>query len=343
MHHRNMRTTLRGFTAARRVVLAWRLLTGCDRIKGFGRSTLVACSGGADSCALALALWSARVPMALAHIVHDMRPREQAMADRDAACALASLLHTPFVEAEVAGLQSGGRNIEAAARQARYRELAGLARAHGCEYIATAHHADDQAETLLLRLLRGSGVRGLAGIRASVAYADRTIIRPMLGITRAQSEQICGVAGWNFVIDSTNADTARARGWLRHEITPRLDARFPGWSGRAASMAEDMAIAASLLGERADALWRLSSETTAGRSWSRAELRGADRLALSDLLRLCAKRLVGGRGLDRAPRREQTCVIAAIQDDATHPRTFRLGRLRVAVTAKLVEIEPAEG
>lgn len=280
--------------------------------------------------------------MVLAHIVHDMRPRAQAMADRDAACALASLLQTPFVEAEVTGLRSGGHNIEAAARQARYRELTGLARAHGCDFIATAHHADDQAETLLLRLLRGSGARGLAGIRASVAHADRTIIRPMLGITRAQSEQICTVAGWDYVIDSTNTDPARARGWLRQEITPRLDARFPGWSGRAASMVEDMAIAASLLGERAEALWRLSCRTPAGLSWSRAELRGADRLALSDLLCLCAKRLVGGRGLDRAPRREQASVIAAIQDESTHPRTFRLGRLRVVVTAKLVKIEPAE-
>jgi len=340
MLDRHVRTTLRKTPAARCVVASWRELTGHNRTKGVTSPTLVACSGGADSCALALALWSAKVPIIIAHIVHDMRPHEQAIADRDAAARLAAMLGAPFTEGSASGLRTSGHNIEAAARRARYRELGRIAAARGCEFIATAHHADDQAETLLLRLLRGSGMRGLAGIRARIIRVDHAIIRPMLGITREQSEDLCAHAGWAYQTDSTNADGARARGWLRREISPRLEARFPGWAARVAPLAGDLALAAAQLAARVEVIWNIADTTPIGRRWSRADLRSADRLTLAELLLLCSQRFAEGRGLDRVSRQAQARVIRAIMDDATHPRTLQLGVLHVRVTAKHVEIEP---
>src|SRR5262249_13089156 len=145
----------------RAITRSWRSLTGgTSRGHDRARRTLIACSGGGDSCGLALALAAAISNPAdllvIAHLVHDMRPESEPLAHRDAPRDLASALGLPFVERSIRVKTAGG-NAEAVARRLRYQALAQLASEHGCPFIATAHHAQDQLETMLMALIRGSG------------------------------------------------------------------------------------------------------------------------------------------------------------------------------------------
>ncbi len=144
-------------------------------------------------------------------------------------------------------------NLQAAARAARYRLMAGHCAAHGIGWLATAHHQDDQAETLLLRLARGSGSAGLAGIRARRPLAPGvTLIRPLLGATKVELAAIVAAAGWVAVDDPSNRaprfDRTQARAVLADN--PWLA------SHRLAASAEHLAEVEAALAWTADTAWR---------------------------------------------------------------------------------------
>lgn len=218
---------------------------------------LVACSGGADSACLAHA--AARVAreaggsLAIAHVRHGLRPDDDADAARVA--ALAAALALPFVEESLAlaARQTPARNIEARLRAARYAALARLAATVGATRVLTGHTLDDQAETVLLRLLRGSGLGGLAGMAADSPFptpdapASLRLLRPLLTIRRAETRAYCAAHAVPYADDPTNDDTRFTRNWLRHEIMPALADRYP-------AVAPTLARTAALLREDAAVL-----------------------------------------------------------------------------------------
>lgn len=180
----------------------------------------IAVSGGPDS--LALLLLAAEVlpgSVAAATVDHGLRPDAADEAGMVAAiCKDRGIPHDILAPDWPAPPSA---NVQAAAREARYGALAGWAARQGIAVVATAHHADDQAETLLLRLARGAGLTGLAGVRAATHLTDTdiTLIRPLLGWRKAELEAIVAGAGLTPANDPSNADArfdrTRARALLR--------------------------------------------------------------------------------------------------------------------------------
>lgn len=210
------------------------------RLLAPGQRVIVAVSGGADSVALLLALKDAatrlRIHIDAAHFDHRLRGADS---DADAAFVadVADRLGVPFHPGRAAAPLSGPA-IEARARRERYAFLDGLAARLGAERIATAHTADDQAETVLMRLLRGSGADGLQAIR----FRRGRIVRPLLECTRADVLAHLSAAQQAFREDASNADRRFLRNRVRHDVLPalaRVNPRVHAALARTATVIQD--------------------------------------------------------------------------------------------------------
>jgi tRNA(Ile)-lysidine synthase len=175
---------------------------------------LVACSGGADSLALLALAVHAGLDVTAGHVDHGLHP-ERAL-DIGVVETAATQLGVPVVRVAVS--IDASANIEARAREARYRALREMADVTRSVYIFTGHTLDDQAETVLLAMLRGSGLNGLAGIPARRG----ALVRPLLSIRRRETLELCRTLGWAPVEDPMNFDVAFTRVWLRREVLPAL-------------------------------------------------------------------------------------------------------------------------
>lgn len=217
-----------------------------------GSTVLCAVSGGADSICLLHALYQLRprlgFSLAAAHYNHMLRGAD---ADRDAAfveqflslcCGPQRLADGGLLPAvplysgsgDVAGeAERRGMGLEETAREMRYAFLRQAARQAGADRIATAHTADDNAETVLLHLARGTGLRGLGGIRPS----GDGLIRPLLTTTRREVEAYLAYYSLPHVEDESNQDDRYSRNRLRHQVTPVLEGLYPGFAGRMAETA----------------------------------------------------------------------------------------------------------
>ncbi|MCB9848915.1 MAG: tRNA lysidine(34) synthetase TilS [Phycisphaeraceae bacterium] len=318
---------LKSMPTVRAITRSWRALTGGD-----GGGTLVACSGGADSVSLALTLWSAKAPITLGHVVHDLRSEAEALADRDLVEALAARLGVGFVERsiKVANL----RNEEGTARSRRYEALAQMAGEVGVRFVASAHHADDQLESMLMAIARGAGPEGLSGVAASRPLTDSvTLIRPMLISNHADAKAICRAAGAQWAHDASNENPNRFRSAVRLGPARALAELRPDTAAGAVRAGELLRDAAMLVEERAHAI------LGDGNAWDRAGLRGERAIVLGAGLRSAALRMTGGIGADRLSRRVVDPVVEAIRDDSTEPRRFHWpDGVEIVVTAHRVEI-----
>lgn len=175
-----------------------------EGLHGGGPRLGLAVSGGPDSTALLL-LAAAAMPGGVAAATVDHRLRAESANEARDAGALCARLEVPHRVLEV-DVASG--NVQAEARKARYAAMAGWIEAEGLAALATAHHADDQAETLLLRLNRASGVAGLAGARARgrVPQSDIALLRPLLGWRRSELGEVVAHCGIEAAQDPSNRD-----------------------------------------------------------------------------------------------------------------------------------------
>lgn len=193
----------------------------------FPRAALcVAFSGGADSTAL-LAAVAALTPgparLRALYVDHQLHPDSHAWGRhcRKVAAALGVKLQVRRVRVA----RGRGQSLEAAAREARYGAL-GAALASG-EALLTAHHADDQLETVLLQLLRGAGVAGLAAMPACAPFARGVLVRPLINVPRAQLRAWARSRGLRWIEDASNADERLDRNYLRARVLPPILARWP--------------------------------------------------------------------------------------------------------------------
>lgn len=205
-----------------------------------GSGVLCAVSGGADS--ICLLHWLSRredITVAAAHYNHHLRGQES---DRDEAFvrALCQSWNIPLsighgdVRSEAGRL---GQGLEETGRTLRYTFLIQTAMELGTDVIATAHNADDNAETVLLHLLRGSGLHGLTGIAplrnlSGPSQRPRLLIHPLLTTSRADIEAYLNEYGLSHVEDSSNAGDAFARNRVRHRLLPLMEEMNPGFTAR---------------------------------------------------------------------------------------------------------------
>lgn len=337
-----------------------------------GEHLLVAVSGGADSVALlrALAVLAPRrrwgLTLTVGHVQHHLRG-DAAEADATFVARLAEQLQLPYHRADLTPPPSGA-NVEAWARRQRYAALKEMAPACGATHVVTAHQADDQLETLLMRLLRGTAVTGLRGIawRRSFMFqvsssrfvdigtasdeleqgtSNLKLIRPMLGVTRAEVLDFLHALGQSWREDHTNADLTRDRARLRHEVTPVLRAMRADAPRKATRLADHAREVHGLVRREIERQYEQLVRMEGGAlAMDRAAVRRLPRVVVDGLLR----RVLGEVGVprDRLTRRGVTPIVRAVRDAAGGERRFALARgARVVVTAAVVRVEvtPTEG
>ncbi len=218
---------------------------------GRPRRALVAVSGGRDSTVL-LHLAARLAPrlgidVIAVHVNHGLLPQAgewQAHCER-----LAADLGVGYRALAVDVEERGAGGLEANARAARYRALAGLV--GPADWLLTAHHRDDQAETVLLNLMRGSGAAGVRGAAASRAFAGGWLLRPLLDVPGEEIAAYAAEHGLHWIEDPSNTDTGRDRNYLRRQLLPLLADRWPAATRQLARSATLAAEACELLDELA--------------------------------------------------------------------------------------------
>ena len=238
---------------------------------------IVAYSGGLDSTVLLHALASSRdshkLPVLAVYVDHGLQDESAAWSEQ---CeSFASSLAIEFIGMSVDVRDDAGQGLEAAAREARYGALRSVVRAG--DWLVSAHHKDDQAETLLLNLMRGSGPAGLAGIGEIRPFAAGWLVRPILDVSRASLRNYAQSQDLAWIDDPSNEDRQFDRNYLRHEVMPRLEARWPDVANRLKRSSLLAGEASQLLDQLADA----DFGSLGGR---------ADRLSLDGLRELPAER-----------------------------------------------------
>ncbi len=208
----------------------------------------VAYSGGLDSTVLLHSLQQAGIkPLRAIHVHHGLQARGDAWLEH---CRKnCRRLKIPFVVERVTVEAARGEGPEAAARGARYAALRKRLKKGDC--LVTAHHADDQAETFLLRLLRGSGVQGLAAMRELTEFSPGLLWRPLLDVSRQRILDYALAHQLKWVEDPHNRDPRYARSWLRAKVLPLLKPRYPALSNVLVRSAQNFAQATELLDEMA--------------------------------------------------------------------------------------------
>jgi tRNA(Ile)-lysidine synthase len=312
-----------------------------------GARVVAAVSGGADSVALAWILRELTDAgvlrlVAIAHLDHSLRGAESA---RDAAFCrdLAVELDVPFdVEAaDVAALaKAHAQSIEEAGREARYAFFDRVRARASADVVATAHTRDDQAETVLMRLLRGAGTRGLAGIPPRRGR----IVRPLLDLRRAELVAWLEGHARRWVEDSTNADRAITRNWIRHALLPQITARFGDGVIDVLARGADLARADDhILGE-------IAREVAPGIQ------QATDAVIELDVRALCVQplairqRVVRGAMKQRGGRAPSAAHVAAVlrMAESGQPVRLRLGRRQLELSGagrvlSIREARPEDG
>lgn len=326
----------------RGVALALRKRCGVNT----GSAIVIGCSGGADSVALvrALALLAERrrwrLRLIVGHVQHHLRGEE---AEQDAAfvAQLAGQLGLGYERRDIHPADEPG-NLEAQARKLRYRALGEIALKRDAGFIATAHHADDQFETMLMRLIRGSSVRGLRGIawRRRLRTDDDSkrihVIRPMLAAPRDEVLDLLNVLDQPWREDATNRDTTRTRARLRHEIIPLIKAIRADAAGKAVALSEQFDQLHQLVEERA----RAESSGDTLDTISRDHARSLNPIVLTQMLR--RDLIHAGVPADQLPGHALRPVIEAVKDGEGGVRTFEFaGGVTIAIDREVLRVQQA--
>ena len=318
---------------------------------GRGARLLVGVSGGPDSTALLASLVElrddCRLELHVVHVDHGLRPESRS----DAAYVqrLCARWNVPFNVRQVNVKElrrAEGLSVEEAARRARHTALLEEAAAFRADAIALGHTDDDHIETVLLSLLRGAGLRGLAGMREesespfTLASGERVpIVRPLLGVTRADVMRYLKERRLRPRQDVSNTDPAHLRNRVRHELLPLMERVREGASDAFGRASEDARLALEYLESQADGLWGEACEIAADRQSlciDRVALRGAHAALRHVVVERAVTTLLGSaEGFSRRNYRDIDAMITTgrTRSEIDLPKGLRLacGDKRTAV------------
>ncbi|AIL32855.1 tRNA lysidine(34) synthetase TilS [Basilea psittacipulmonis] len=268
----------------------------------------IAFSGGADSFVLLVELekiirthFANKIELLVVHVHHGLLEQADEWAQR---CRLlCQQLNLPLVVKYVT-VDNVGKGIEAAARKARYQAFSDIANEYDIHHFMTAHHLQDQAETLLFRMLRGTGVAGLQAMSETTSYEHYQLHRPFLMVNKKEiverADKWSKALNWAYIQDPSNHDTHYARGVLREHIIPVLNQNWPMWQENLLRLSDIMKQEQHLLEELAESDYRyvagLCDDTTkccsdeVGELPDGAGLRGDTSLILSKPLNIASLR-----------------------------------------------------
>lgn len=267
--------------------------TELEALTGKPSRYVVAYSGGLDSSALLYCVAELRrqnsdfsaVPLLAIHVDHGLHADS---ADWSTQCAsFATTNAVEFLALQVAVDTQAGKGVEAAARDARYSALKSQLR--DGDWLISAHHRDDQAETLLLNLIRGSGPAGIAGIAEARHFGPGWLVRPLLAVDQATIREYATAASISWLDDPSNQDPRFDRNFLRHEVMPVLAKRWPDIAQRLHRSANHAGEATGLMAELA----RMDMRAVGGRP-RRLDIEGLQGLGLprqKNLLRFALREL----------------------------------------------------
>lgn len=281
-------------------------LTSVAKLASWPQRFVVAFSGGLDSTAMLHALAASqaqyRISITAVHVDHGLQPDSAAW--RRQCRAFAASIGVDFVEMTVDVDTASGQGTEAAARAARYGAFRKFLKSG--DWLLSAHHKDDQAETLLLNLMRGSGPAGLAGIGEMLPLGAGWLVRPLLSFSRSELEDYAALHDLSWIDDPSNEDRQYDRNYIRHEVMPLFAARWPDAAGRLKRSAVLAGEASQLLDQLADADFQELGDRP-------------DRLALDKLRQLRPERqrnllryVIRELGLPTPPARQLQSVITEL-------------------------------
>lgn len=287
---------------------------------------LIAASGGADSTGLAVLARAvaSREAWLVRLVTVDHGLRSASALDAEFVQRLGAWLGVPVDRRTLA--LSAGPALAARARTARHQAIVDAAKACGASAVLMAHHAQDQLETVLMRLVRGAGAKAAAGMPAQRRMKGVRLMRPLLEQSRDDIRELLARIGVPWREDPSNADRSKPRGRIRHEVLPVLEAMRSGAAVRASRSARRLQGAAKAL--RAQSKRHMTGEGP----WFRSALRAAPREALA----LALHRLVRDASEAHVER-----AVEAIRSAHARPRRCALGSRQLRVEAKWVRLVDA--
>ena len=314
------------------------------------RRALLAVSGGPDSTALLLALahlsasGALKLDLWLAHFDHGLRRRTEREAEKAFLSGLAAELDLPLLlgQGDVrAHARQHRLSLEEAARELRYRFLAEQAEKAAINVVATGHTADDQAETVLMHLVRGSGLTGLAGMRPVSpwpfpGHENLLLVRPLLEVSRRETESYCQEEGLSPCLDVTNLLLAPLRNRIRHQLLPLLRRYNPKIEEALLRLAAATASDLTYLEETARTFWHaLAVKDKRSVSFRRSELTALSPAIRDRLLQAACQQLLPDA------RQIEAVHIRSMDDALAKPVASRLslpGGLAFAVDGESVRL-----
>lgn len=303
-----------------------------------GDSIAVACSGGADSLALAAAAIfegkRSNIKIAVVIINHNLQAGSRAVADKTA--KLVAELGADLVEVIDVTVAKSKQGMEADARDARYKALDAFAKANGIKVTMLGHTLDDQAETVLLGLARGSGTKSLAGM--SELSSDKKYLRPLLKIRRVTTESFCNDSGLAFWKDPHNQDKKFSRVRVRKVLLPAMEKELgPGVVEALGRTAEILQEDAQYLDKKADQLFSKVAQVMATQIVLDAEALAKQPVALANRVVLKALLLLGAE-----PTRTAISSVMALVTNWHGQKPLTLPAARVSRQGKQVILKSSK-